>query len=173
MKILYFILLSHILISSLWATELNFPQTQQEIESALKPAVKTRSFIPERGVGKLVKDPPKVGALIQFDYNSANIRAESYALLQQYAAALKNGLKDNKIKIIGHASSEGEDNYNYQLSKQRAESVRSFLLAFELPNQAEQRLLVEAFGETRPIASNETEEGRAKNRRVEFMTVLE
>jgi outer membrane protein OmpA-like peptidoglycan-associated protein len=169
------LLLSNILLLSqpLFAAELAFPETQQEIEAALKPKLKARSFTPaSRGVSdKLSDDPPKVGALIQFDYNSANIRPSSFTLLQQYAKALQNGLKTNKIKIAGHASSEGEDSYNYTLSYRRAQAVRSFLLALELPNNPEQRLIVEAFGEAQPIASNDNEADREKNRRVEFITM--
>jgi len=155
-----------------------FVTTESEITQRLskpipKPVLKGRGFTDGRGVSEKLADDPKVGAIIQFDLDSATIRRESHQLLQEFAKASTNGLKNKKIVIAGHSSSDGDDNYNYGLSYRRAMAVQNFLLQQKLPNDAERRLTVQAFGETQPIDSNETEAGREKNRRVEFIAVGE
>ncbi|OUD14480.1 hypothetical protein TPSD3_09265 [Thioflexithrix psekupsensis] len=157
---------------------LNFPSNAIDIEQALQAPPKSiifRGFNPNptmRGVEEIVNDPPKVGAKILFDYDSATIKPDSYPLLKEYATALQNGLADAIITIAGHADSDGEADYNLDLSRRRAESVKTFLINnHSLPNQAPQRLRVEAHGEQQPIDTNETEEGKARNRRVEFIRI--
>jgi len=160
------------------ADSLEFVTKESEITQRLskpipKPVLKGRGFTDGRGVSEKLADDPKVGAIIQFDLDSATIRRESHQLLQEFAKAFTNGLKNKKIVIAGHSSSDGDDNYNYGLSYRRAMAVQNFLLQQKLPNAAERRLTVQAFGEKQPIDSNETEAGREKNRRVEFIAVGE
>ncbi len=69
---------------------------------------------------------------------------------------------------MGHTDALGDDNYNLDLSRRRAESVLKFLLENKINKN---RLRSHGEGETKPIASNETDEGRAQNRRVEFVVV--
>ncbi|NBC16330.1 MAG: OmpA family protein [Bacteroidetes bacterium] len=72
-----------------------------------------------------------------------------------------------RIEVAGHTDSVGSEQYNQRLSERRALAVRQYLLdAFDV---APQRILAAGFGEARPVASNETETGRALNRRVEFV----
>jgi len=111
---------------------------------------------------------PKAGALVQFDFNSATIRSESFGLLDSYAGALKGGLSDAKLEVGGHTDSIGTPEVNLALSRERAESVRQYLLHQGI---AADRLSVAPFGATRPVASNDTDSGRAKNRRVEFVRI--
>ncbi len=107
---------------------------------------------------------------IQFEFNKARILPESDSLLHEIAKVIKENPQIKKIRIEGHASAEGNDDYNMRLSKKRAESVRKWLIKHgEIPADM---LVAEGYGETRPIADNETDEGREKNRRVEF-TILE
>jgi len=70
-----------------------------------------------------------------------------------------------KIQIEGHASAEGDAKHNLKLSDDRAKSVRKYLVEHGVN---EDRLIAKGFGITKPLASNDTEEGREKNRRVEF-----
>jgi len=103
---------------------------------------------------------------IEFDFNRASIRQESYAELNNVVKALK----ENKasIRVSGHADSKGTYLYNWNLSKQRAESVKAYLVK----NGAdESHVAATEFGDTKPIASNKTSEGRQKNRRAE-LTIL-
>ena len=70
------------------------------------------------------------------------------------------------LKIIGHTDNVGADDFNSELSKRRADSVRKYLVS---KGVAEINITTEGKGETTPIASNDTEQGREKNRRVEFV----
>lgn len=77
-------------------------------------------------------------------------------------------LQDNpeiEIEIAGHTDDVGSSKYNLQLSEKRAKAVYSY---FENKGVGANRIDVKAYGKTKPIASNKTEEGRSKNRRVEF-----
>jgi OmpA-OmpF porin, OOP family len=100
---------------------------------------------------------------INFAFDSADIRPESAAVLTE----LFNGLRadaSSKVLIEGHTSSEGTDEYNLQLSDRRARAVVADLVKRGL---ASQRLTAMGLGESRPLATNNDESGRALNRRVE------
>ena len=115
---------------------------------------------------------PRVPLMIQFDLNSAEIRPVSAKQLGELAQALKNErLAGRKILIEGHADSRGSDGYNQSLSKRRARSIKRFLVRnFAFP---EGRFQTKSYGETRPLAPNDTEVHRAMNRRVEFVNNAE
>ncbi len=111
---------------------------------------------------------PKIGALINFDYNSDVIRDESYPLLNEYGQALNDKRLSNVVIIIaGHASDEGSDVYNQDLSERRAASVKRYLVEKQKidPN----RLISTGYGESKPLVSNADPDGRKLNRRVEFI----
>jgi outer membrane protein OmpA-like peptidoglycan-associated protein len=72
-----------------------------------------------------------------------------------------------KIKIIGHTSSDGDDAANMELSKQRASAVKEYLVKEFSIDAA--RIETEGKGETKPVGDNKTKEGKAQNRRVEFV----
>jgi len=103
---------------------------------------------------------------ILFDPQSAVIRPESYGVVKDIA----NVLKENpsvRVKIIGHTSSDGDDAANMELSKKRAAAVKDLLAgAFAIDGG---RIETEGKGETMPVEDNKTKEGRAQNRRVEFV----
>ena len=104
-----------------------------------------------------------------FDYNSANIKEESKPLLHKYGKVLQSELADAVLIIAGHTDSIGSDVYNLALSRRRAEAVKAFLITeYQL---SEQRFIIKPYGESKPIASNDTDEGRAQNRRVEFIRI--
>lgn len=115
---------------------------------------------------KLITEGKFVTTGITFDVNSANIKPESYAVLKDIAETLKENAAV-KVKIIGHTDSDGEDATNLALSKKRAESVKENLVSqFGIDKS---RLETEGKGETVPAADNKTPEGKANNRRVEFV----
>ena len=104
---------------------------------------------------------------LNFDFDKSNVKPQYYELLNN----LKDFIEQNnyEVTIVGHTDSVGGNQYNFGLSRRRAESVKAKLLEFGL---AESRIAeIEAMGEEQPIATNETEEGRAQNRRVEFKLV--
>ncbi len=106
---------------------------------------------------------------IFFDLNSAVLRPESNATLDDIAVQIKS-LKPTRVEIEGHCSAEGSDEYNLELSRRRGYAVRDYLIRRGIDAQI---LEVRAFGKTRPIATNDTEEGRERNRRVEFILTEE
>lgn len=93
----------------------------------------------------------------------------SFQILDQVASVLKSNPK-LRIVIEGHTDTVGAADYNLQLSDDRADAVRGTLIERGIPGN---RLEAIGYGESRPIASNESELGRASNRRVEFRIVKE
>ena len=101
---------------------------------------------------------------VTFMTNSADINASFYQVLTSVALVLKEFDK-TVVDIAGHADSSGPDDKNLELSQRRAGSVSGYLAGQGINPQ---RLIATGYGETRPIASNDTAEGRAQNRRVEI-----
>jgi OmpA-OmpF porin, OOP family len=115
---------------------------------------------------KLIEEGKFSTTGILFDFQSAVIKPESYAVVKEIAGVLK----DNggiKVKVLGHTSSDGDDNANMELSKKRAAAVKELLVS-EFGIDAT-RIETEGKGETQPIADNKTKEGKMQNRRVEFV----
>src|SRR5690606_9129135 len=102
---------------------------------------------------------------IQFDHAKATIKEESHDLLNEIVDVIKKNPHIKKISIEGHASAEGDAAFNKRLSADRAKSVMQYLVDKGIPKE---QLQSKGFGVEKPIASNDTEEGREKNRRVEF-----
>jgi len=126
------------------------PVEEKEVEVAPKPE-------PE-------KMPDFKYSNIQFEFNSSVLKTASYAVLDQIASEMKK-YDTVKFNIEGHASQEGTDQRNMTLSVDRANSVKNYLVNAGVDGG---NLTSVGFGEERPIASNENEEGRVLNRRVEI-----
>jgi OOP family OmpA-OmpF porin len=103
---------------------------------------------------------------ILFEVNKSDLKPESHAVLDEIGETLTNW-PDLRIEIGGHTDSQGSDAYNLKLSKQRAQAVLSYLSS-KFPAIQVGQFSVVGYGETLPIASNDTVDGRAQNRRVEF-----
>lgn len=101
---------------------------------------------------------------IRFATNSAEIDASSNSLLSDLIK-VANQCPEAKIEIGGHTDSRGNDDYNLRLSQERASSVMSYLINSGVDAT---RLTAVGYGESRPIAGNESAEGLEKNRRIEF-----
>lgn len=101
---------------------------------------------------------------IQFEFNSSIIKPESYPILDEAVKTMKNNPNYN-LDIAGHTDNMGEADYNQWLSERRAKSVADYLTEKGIDAS---RFTTTGYGETMPIADNETVEGRAKNRRVDF-----
>lgn len=102
---------------------------------------------------------------VEFEYNSAKIRKESEEVLNAVLSILKDHPEITKISVEGHTDSKGADFYNKQLSQRRAASVSKWLSDKGIDKK---RLAAKGWGEEKPIDSNDTDEGRQNNRRVEF-----
>ena len=102
---------------------------------------------------------------VHFEFNKSEVGPEFNSLLNN----LKEFIEENDyvVTIVGHTDSIGSNKYNFGLSERRAESAKKRLI--ELGLSPERILGIEAKGEEEPIATNETAEGRAQNRRVEFI----
>jgi outer membrane protein OmpA-like peptidoglycan-associated protein len=101
---------------------------------------------------------------VTFDYNSAVVRPGLMSEIDRVAKVLTE-YPDTLIRVEGHTDSRGSDEYNMDLSKRRANAVKNLIVQRGV---SENRIEVVGFGKTTPIATNETEAGRAKNRRVEI-----
>jgi outer membrane protein OmpA-like peptidoglycan-associated protein len=100
---------------------------------------------------------------VYFDFDKADIRPDATPVLDEAVEMVRNeGLA---VIAEGHTDSIGTESYNLGLSRRRAESVRQYLIAHGIPAD---RIQTEGFGKSRPVASNDTAEGRAQNRRVEL-----
>jgi outer membrane protein OmpA-like peptidoglycan-associated protein len=101
---------------------------------------------------------------VTFDLNRATLRPDAISILDEVVVTLKT-CPTKRVLIGAHTDSSGSDEYNLELSRRRAQSVRDYLESRGI-NSA--RLKSEGYGESRPVASNDTPEGRARNRRVEL-----
>jgi outer membrane protein OmpA-like peptidoglycan-associated protein len=101
---------------------------------------------------------------IQFEYNKANILKVSFELLDE-VVGLMNERESLRLGIYGHTDNQGGADYNKRLSERRAASVVKYLVDKGI---AKERLESAGYGMERPLEDNATDEGRAKNRRVEF-----
>ena len=116
--------------------------------------------------------PIEVGATVRlnnifFDFDKTTLKSESYVELDKVVEFLQDN-SSIEIEIAGHTDSKGSDDYNLNLSQGRAQAVVDYLISQGIDDY---RLIARGYGETVPLETNETDEGRAVNRRVEF-TVL-
>lgn len=125
-----------------------------------------------RGVAVDTVGCPRRGSVtlqgVTFELNSANLTPGSRPVLDDVAADLKKYPR-LRVELQGHTDSSGADAYNMQLSERRANAVRDYLIS---QGVSASQLTARGYGETQPVADNKTNEGRARNRRVE-MAVLE
>jgi len=101
---------------------------------------------------------------IQFEFNSSVLRTSAYSVLDGLGSSLKANTSA-VVQLDGHASAEGTEEYNMTLSRDRANSVKTYMVNAGISSN---RIATTAYGESRPIASNATEAGRSQNRRVEI-----
>ena len=107
-------------------------------------------------------------APVYFDYNQATIRADSFVVVDDVLAVLREHPELHKVEIGGHTDSDGSSAYNQDLSQRRVDAVRAYLIERGIDAD---RLVARGYGESRPVATNRTDDGKAKNRRVEFVIV--
>ncbi len=139
------------------------------IGSQKSPILLTSIKIAEGGgmnmLQKLTTDGRIVIHGIKFDYNKATIKPESMGVINELVKMMKEN-QNAKFEIQGHTDSDGNDDYNMKLSQQRAEAVKSMLVEMGIEVS---RLSAKGYGESKPISDNNTPEGKANNRRVEFV----
>ncbi len=104
---------------------------------------------------------------VNFDFDKATLRQEDIAIIDRDVTSLDKWGNVN-IEVAGHTDSRGSDAYNMNLSQQRAEAVRNYLVSKGI---AAERLSAKGYGESQPVAGNVTDEDRFKNRRVELVQI--
>lgn len=120
----------------------------------------------------LTKQTLEVGKAIQlkhiyFEFDKDELMPRSYVELNKLLKIMRENPRLS-IEIVGHTDAMGEDAYNLDLSRRRALAVEKFLLMNKV---SKNRLRSHGEGESRPVATNDTDEGRAQNRRVEFVVI--
>ena len=119
-----------------------------------------------------VKGPKEVTVVLDerallFDFDKSNVKPQYYGILQNLKEYIE--ANDYEVTIVGHTDAKGTNEYNMKLGMRRAESVKAKLLEFGVP--ADRIVGVESRGEEEPVATNDTAERRAQNRRIEFKLV--
>ncbi len=116
-------------------------------------------------------EPSKVFTLdnVYFDVDKATIKPESYKQLDELVELMKLK-KGMEIEIAGHTDNTGSKEHNMELSQRRAEAVKQYLVKKGI---SPKRIKATGYGDTQPIATNDTPEGRAKNRRIEVRITKE
>lgn len=103
---------------------------------------------------------------LSFDVGQSTIRPANYRLLTKVQQAIQAFANSNLV-IEGHTDSHGSDTANYALSQRRAEAVKQYILANSRINAS--KIAAVGYGETKPVANNETTRGRARNRRIDIV----
>ncbi|MBV8328360.1 OmpA family protein [Chryseobacterium sp.] len=103
-------------------------------------------------------------SIVNFAFDSSNLTSVAQGNLDKLAKVLSDN-PDTNINIYGYTDSVGKDAYNLALSQRRADAVKSYLVGKGITGN---RMFTKGEGKNMPVASNDTDEGRAKNRRVEF-----
>jgi outer membrane protein OmpA-like peptidoglycan-associated protein len=146
----------------------------QELEEKLFPegASQTQSEPRMRGIApgaqRPQSSPPTVVLPVLFEFNSDRILPDYYSDLDKLGQLLIKRT-ESRIQIEGYTDNIGSEPYNRALSERRAKSVKQYLVQhFSL---APERLTVRGYGKDKPMFPNDTDEGRKKNRRVEFVNI--
>ena len=116
-----------------------------------------------KAVEKKVKEKAVLEGATHFDFDKYTLKPEGKKVLDDMLARLK-GADIKSISIAGHTDSVGSDAYNMKLGQRRADTVKSYLVERGVSSS---KITTKSFGESQPVASNKTAEGRAKNRRAE------
>lgn len=104
---------------------------------------------------------------VNFDFDSARLREEALPILQEVGRVLE-AQSGVMVTVQGHTDATGPENYNQGLSERRAQAVVDYLVE-NFAGLTASGFTVQGFGESQPVASNDTREGRAQNRRVEIL----
>lgn len=151
-------------------TSAQFIETLSAPAPAAEPAMRTRSFVPirTRGIAAVARKPAQIA--IQIHFKSGGTQLADDISRRQMAEAGKafasEALAACRFEIAGHTDSVGSNEDNMALSRARAETLKTYLV--EAHGIDPDRLVAKGYGESVPVAANDTPEGRAKNRRVVF-----
>ncbi len=140
------------------------PEPEPEPVAEPEPEKEEPAPEPEKRVS-VKEESIDISERVQFKSGSADLLAESEKLLDEVADAMKEHPEILRIRVEGHTDSRAGSRFNRKLSRARARSVRTYLISQGVEGR---RLVARGYGEKEPVDSNKTQEGRYKNRRVEF-----
>ena len=143
--------------------DLGAGRAEVRIEPGLPPEPVVIELVDSRV--ELVEGEVKILEQVYFDTGLASIRPESYDVLDEVANVLLMHPEIRRVEVQGHTDDIGTEDTNARLSQRRADAVRAYLISKDVPRS---RLVARGYGNTQPFASNDTEEGRSQNRRVQF-----
>ncbi len=141
------------------------PKVEERKPDITPSPPKTVDILPDIKLEELDVGESIIVPNIYFEFNQAYLRRESLSTLDKIVEKLKKNPKI-KLEIQGHTDNIGTKEYNQKLSEKRANVVMEYLIKNGI---SPERLKAKGFGETKPIAPNDSEEGRSKNRRTEFL----
>ncbi len=139
-------------------------QVASEVAQALNPTYSVRNGLRVSVREQALVDQALAQRIVEFEAGSAVLRPEGLKILDEMALAL-NQLQGKRIEVIGHTDALGHRPGNISLSLARAQAVKAYLVGKGLPAE---RLQTSGMGPDQPVAGNDTEDGRARNRRIEF-----
>lgn len=139
-------------------------QVASDMAQALNPTYTVRNGLRVAVQDQSVVDQALANRIVEFEPGSAVLRPASLPLLDEMATVMTR-LKDRRFEVIGHTDADGARQANVSLSLARAQAVKTYLVAKGLPAD---RIAISGMGPDQPVASNATEAGRARNRRIEF-----
>ena len=152
-----------------WTPALAIPECEGGKKAAAAEPVKAAAAKPEPvKVAAVPKPAPKrlsLDAMTLFDVDSANLRSAGKGQLEAALAEIKSTTPIESITVVGHTDNTGDVAYNQSLSEQRARGVADYLIGSGVPAGV---IIASGQGELEPVANNATNEGRAKNRRVDI-----
>ena len=147
-------------------------RTKEAIQMAQEATAEAKALCPlkPKPVPPVAKVTDKITLSIHFDFDKSDIRPGDKAELDKAVNFVKK-YPDSKIRVDGHTDGIGTEDYNHSLSHRRAEAVKEYLIKEAGVDPS--RITAAGYGKTKPIADNDTEEGRARNRRVEILILAE
>lgn len=151
-------------ISGEVASEAGRLAVANRMAGALNPTYTIRNQLEVGARPQALLDAALADRIVEFRSGSAALTARGQQVLDEMAEAL-GGLGDSRVELIGHTDAIGDRRSNIQLSLDRAGAVKQYLEGLGVPGS---RLSVRGAGPDDPVADNDTEEGRARNRRIEF-----
>ena len=146
------------------ANEAQRQQIASNVATRLNPTYTVNNGLRVSAADQSILDNTLANRIVEFESGKATLTPAGRAILDEMAGALLK-LKDRKVDIIGHTDNQGLKASNQGLSQARAEAVKDYLTGRGIK---EELLSASGQGADRPIASNDTPQGRARNRRIEF-----
>lgn len=149
------------------ANEAQRQQIASDVASSLNPTYVVNNGLRVVASEQSVLDAALANRIIEFESGKATLTESGQGILDQMSAALQK-LKDKKVEVIGHTDNAGSRAHNLALSQARAEAVKTYVIG---KGVVAANISVSGEGPDRPVADNNSAEGRARNRRIEFKVI--